>query len=246
MKKKQKNFFLCICLFMGDMKFFIENQRVEKEVEWVKNQVRLHMNGATTSQMEQGGIHYRLNYGVAVPHLKQLAKRIPVSYELAERLWFLEIRETMLLAALIVPAEEMTLQRCEEWASKIDNKDLVERTSMFLWARVGVLDELLPKWLVSQDANLAATALYTIGRYAQQSGASRYKAQDIIDVISKRREQLLYMAGSFALRMLMRVCSDEVEVVRRLIQDLKELGEANDMAIAGELQAEIDFLEESR
>ena len=95
-EKKEKNFFLCIRLYIDIMKLFIENQKVEKEMDWVLNQVRLHMNGATSAQMKEGGIKYRLNYGVGIPHLKQLASRIPVSYDLAERLWFLEVRETMI------------------------------------------------------------------------------------------------------------------------------------------------------
>lgn len=225
------------------MKFFIENQRIEKEVEWVKNQVRLHMNGATTSQMEQRGIHYRVNYGVAVPHLKQLAGRIPVSYELAERLWFLEIRETMLLAAMFVPAEAMTMVRCNEWAAKIDNKDLVERSAMFLWGRVDKLEQLLPDWLNGQNLYLRAAALYTIGRQERQLKAGQYTTERIVEVMEGSNDALVLSAGSFALRRLMRVSSNEIEAVKSYIKQLRAACDTFRVVVAEELEAEVMFLE---
>lgn len=228
---------------MGDMKFFVENQRIEKEVEWVKNQVRLHMNGATTSQMEQRGIHYRVNYGVAVPHLMQLAKRIPVSYELAERLWFLETRETMLLAAMLVPAEAMTVARCKEWAAKINNKDLVERSAMYLWGRLDVLDALLNEWLASPNEYLKATALYAMGRQSKLLEDGQLKAGRVIDVMEQSHNQLVLSAGAFALRMLMRSHSGEIEAVKSYIGRLKSDEESFRVAIAEELIAEVEFLE---
>jgi 3-methyladenine DNA glycosylase AlkD len=228
---------------MGDMKFFVENQRIEKEVEWVRNQVRLHMNGATTSQMEQGGIHYRVNYGVAVPHLMQLAKRIPVSYELAERLWFLEIRETMLLAAILVPAEAMTIARCNEWASKINNKDLVERSAMYLWGRLDVLDNLLNEWLASPNEYLKATTLYTIGRQGRLLEEGQFNADRVIDVMDQSHNRLVLSAGAYALRMLMRSRSGEIEAVKSYVQRLKTTDESCRVAIAEELISEVEFLE---
>ncbi|WP_439181936.1 DNA alkylation repair protein [Carboxylicivirga taeanensis] len=245
MKKNKKNFFLCSWLFVGDMKFFIENQKVEKEVAWVKNQVRLHMNGATTSQMESRGIHYRENFGVAVPHLKQLAKRIPVSYALAERLWFLEIRETMLLAALIVPSKEMTLERCKEWTALIDNKDLVERSAMFLWSRVEVLDQLLPEWLTGSDVYLRSLGLFSIGRRLQGGIATKgFTVQELIGIISMDAHQLVYQAGSYALRMCMRHDRSTIELVRLFVTQLRSTNKLLETSVAEELQAEIDFLGE--
>lgn len=228
---------------MGDMKFFIENQRIEKDVEWVKNQVRLHMNGAATAQMEQRGIHYRVNYGVAVPHLLQLAKRIPVSYELAERLWFLEIRETMLLAAMLVPAEAMTVARCKEWAAKINNKDLVERSAMYLWGRVDGLNVLLPEWLNGQNDYLKATALYALGRQVKLLEDGLYTAEGIVEVMEGSNRPIVISAGSFALRMLMRSRSGEMDAVKRYIGRLKSDGQTFMLTVAEELLAEVEYLE---
>ena len=132
MLKKIKTFFLCKRLLIVPMKFFVENQEIEKELSEILSLLHLRMNGATVGQMEKAGIVYRKNYGVSMEHLKEIAARLARRYDLAERLWFLEIRETMLLAAMIVPPNKISLVKAMEWCQKIDNNDLVERSTMYL------------------------------------------------------------------------------------------------------------------
>jgi len=224
------------------MKFFIENQKVEKELEWVKAQVRLHMNGAASSQMEERGIKYRVNYGVALPHLKQLAKKIPVGYELAQRLWFLQIRETMLLAALTVSEKDMTQQRCIEWGEKIDNKDLVERSAMLLWSRIDGLDEVLDKWLNEGDQYLKATAFYTIGRKLQLGRHPENSTiKKLIELIKEDDSALVYAALAYALRQHIRLSRNDVELYTVFVSRLKEQPESFKKAIAIELETELDL-----
>ncbi|WP_289054138.1 DNA alkylation repair protein [Carboxylicivirga marina] len=226
------------------MKFFIENQKVEKEVEWVLGQLRLHMNGATTAQMENSGINYRINYGVGLPHLQQLSKRIPVSYELAERLWFLEIRETMILASMIVPADKMTEEKCLQWATKISNKDLVERSAMYLWSRLENSSLLCVTWLAGESTYLKATSFYTIGRIlqAKQSG-SVPTARDLVASVNNSNELYVLKALSFALRMKLRVSASEREEIKKLTNEFKESGSTNKKIVAQELLTEIEFTE---
>ncbi|MCT4645423.1 MAG: DNA alkylation repair protein [Carboxylicivirga sp.] len=225
------------------MKFFIDNQKVVKELDWVTKQLRLHMNGAATAQMEEGGIKYRLNYGVAIPHIKQLAKRIPVSFELAERMWFQEIRETMLLAALIVPAEEMSVVRCNEWCELITNKDLVERTAMFLWSRLPVIKEVLPVWLNSKNKFFKATAYYTTGRMVQNGSCKQvFSNRELLDALDTMDDLFVSRALSFALRMNMRSNPKELNEVKEFIDQLNSKGNTNTKLIAEELISEMDLL----
>ncbi|WP_430811469.1 MULTISPECIES: DNA alkylation repair protein [unclassified Carboxylicivirga] len=226
------------------MKFFAENQKVEKELEWVMKKVRLHMNGATTGQMEQGGVHYRINYGVGIPHLKELAGQLPVSYELAERLWFLEIRETMLLAALRVPAEDMTAARCKEWAVKIVNTDLIERTALFLWARLPIVDKLLPEWLKGNNHYLKATAYYTIGRLMQRGSSTHYNSAELIASLDKENALVVYKGLSFALRMNMRQQKGDVAVIKNFAEELRKDNDHHKQLIAQELISELAMLDD--
>ncbi|WP_430814200.1 DNA alkylation repair protein [Carboxylicivirga sp. RSCT41] len=225
------------------MRFFIENQKVEKELEWVLNQLKLHMNGATTSQMEESGIHYRINYGVGIPHLKQLAKRTPASYELAERMWYSEVREMMLLAALIVPAEKMTEDICREWSKQISNKDLVERTAMFLWARIDIGKELLIEWVNCDNNYLKATALYTIGRQLQVDAKIDTPHSSILmESFDHAQDLFIVKALSFALRMKLRYCVQETAEIVEFASLLSKENDRNKQVLGQELLTEIDFI----
>lgn len=223
------------------MKFFIENQKVEREIDWVLKQVRLHMNGATTSQMEGRGIVYRQNFGVAIPHLQELAKRTPAYYELAERLWFLEIRETMLLASLIVPTDDMSTQRCLEWSKLISNKDIAERSSMFLWSRINNLKDCTEQWLKTESPYLKATALQSIAHCIKKNGQINYQIDDLLDNWWQDNLEVL-KAQSFAIRMLLR---KEKKGSPKLYSFIKTLNTSHNMhikAIGQELTTELDFI----
>ncbi len=224
------------------MKFFIENQKVERELQWVLAQVRLHMNGAVTGQMEEGGIIYRENYGVATPHLKQLARRTPVSFELAERLWFIEIRETMLLAALIAPEDQLTPDICNEWVSLVTNKDIAERSAMFLWSRIPHIEKKLPEWIDSQSSFIRATALNTIGRLVQKDESANLPPLDAITESIKDINLHVLQAASFAFRMLLRAKRIELGKAQRLIKDFQASSNKQQRVVIEEILTEIDFL----
>ena len=68
------------------------------------------MNGETSQQMTARGIKYRKNYGISIPHIKEIAKAYSFTPQECERLWMMEIRETMLLAAILMPEDELTLR----------------------------------------------------------------------------------------------------------------------------------------
>ncbi|MCU4155239.1 DNA alkylation repair protein [Carboxylicivirga sp. A043] len=228
------------------MRFFVENQKIEKEMSWVQAQLRLHMNGATTEQMERSGIDYRINYGVGIPHLKQLAKRIPVSFEVAERMWFSEVREMMLLAALIVPTENMTLDFCRDWAKQINNKDLVERTSMFLWTRVHNIENIILEWLAGENKHLLATAFYTVGRLLQtRADVKSINVSELVNALRSSEDLFIMKALSFALRMKLRHCPQEKEEIKAFAQSLNSSGEMNKQMLAEELFNELDFMANS-
>ncbi len=228
------------------MKFFIENQKVEKELEWVLAQVRLYMNGATSAQMEERGIKYRINYGVSIPHLKQLAKRIPVSYELAERLWFMEIRETMILAAIIVPEDTMSLERCLEWSEKVINVDILERSAMFLWSRIALSEVCAFRWLNESSGIKKALAFYTIGRMVQLKGPTdTYSISGIIKMLSVTEGDIYVLkAASFLMRTLLRAGESIEDSLKLFISGLVESTDKNRRLLGEELQTEVDFMNE--
>ena len=77
-------------------------EEVEQEIRNVRRQLVRSMNGVVAHQMQQAEISYKKNYGVDLPRLYQLLASLPHDEHLAMALWNLSIRETMLLALMMV------------------------------------------------------------------------------------------------------------------------------------------------
>ena len=77
------------------------------------------MNGAASAGMREAGIEYKLNYGVGIPQLKQIASEIGKDPELAVSLWKEDIRECRILAALIYPDDQFMPDMADLWVEQI-------------------------------------------------------------------------------------------------------------------------------
>lgn len=91
------------------------------------------MDGIIADSMKTHGIVYKKNYGVSVTRLRELAKKYDKNHDLAQRLWLLEIRETMILASLLQPAETFTPELAVDWSNKCNNIELIEQVCMNLF-----------------------------------------------------------------------------------------------------------------
>ena len=88
------------------MKFLLTNPKIDQQIAEIKRKIRLSMNGITSESMESGGIVYKKNFGVAIPRLREIAREYNPDHDLAQRLWMLKIRETMILATLLEEPEK--------------------------------------------------------------------------------------------------------------------------------------------
>jgi len=230
------------------MKFFIDNQEVDRQVANVIKKLRLHMNGETSHQMSQRGINYRTNYGVGIPHLKEIAEQLPASYELAERLWYREIRETMILAAMIVPHQQMTIERCQEWVRVVINMDLVERTTPFLFGKLETTPALAKVWMDSGEQWLIHLGCYTLGWnvYYAQTYTSRHM-DDFVNLIFMWKDDALaeYAKSiSFVIRKFIRLTKKSSNLLDQFIEKLTESDLKQLLIAVEEIRTELEFVRE--
>ena len=78
---------------------------LQEQLKEIKTQFRLSMNGVVSQSMREKGLNYKLNFGVELPRLKQIAAEIEKNHDLAQVLWKEEIRESKILAAMLQPIE---------------------------------------------------------------------------------------------------------------------------------------------
>ena len=112
------------------------------------------MNGVASTGMREAGIEYKLNFGVGIPELKQIASEKGKDSELAVALWKEDIRECRILAALIYPQDQFMPDMADLWIEQIEYPDLAEVCSMYLFSRMKGASEAVFRWIAS-DNNMA-------------------------------------------------------------------------------------------
>ena len=75
---------------------------VRETIKDIKGQFRLFMNGVVSQSMREKGLDYKLNFGIELPRLKEIAARYEKNHEVAQTLWKENIRECKILAGMLL------------------------------------------------------------------------------------------------------------------------------------------------
>ena len=105
---------------------------VQERILEIKQKLRLNMNGVASTSMREAGIGYKLNFGVGLPQLKEIASETGKDPELAVELWKENIRECRILAALIYPEDKFMADLADLWVEQIEYPDLAEKITVML------------------------------------------------------------------------------------------------------------------
>ena len=125
---------------------------VQERILEIKQKLRLSMNGVASGSMREAGIGYKLNFGVGIPQLKQIASETGKDAELAAALWKEDIRECRILAALVYPEEQFLPDLADLWIEQIEFPDLAEVCSMYLFSRMKGAAQAAFRWIASENA----------------------------------------------------------------------------------------------
>lgn len=229
-------------------RFYPSNNEYDEKYSKLRNGFRARMNGATEGQMKSRGIKYRVNFGVSVPHIKELSARFSFSPMECERLWFSEIREAMMVAAMQMPDERLDFDTMKEWSSCISNIDIAEQASFFMFGRMKNPARFI-QFLVSTGNQFQfAAAFFTAGRAIQHENIPD---KQVLDALLARigENWWMSMAGaargiSFFLRQALRKGCVSRDQINSVINSCLAGGAAPCIVLAEELRTELDFLDE--
>lgn len=97
------------------------------EMQMVKRRFFAMRNGAIADNMRRHGANYRIIFGLNLPQIIEIATETQKSVELAETLWKNQTtRESMLMAPMIYPQEEMTFDVACRWISEVPTPEVAD------------------------------------------------------------------------------------------------------------------------
>lgn len=135
---------------------------LQDQLREIRTQLRMAMNGVTSASMREKGIVYKLNFGVPLPEIKQIAATHNPSSELAAALWKEDIREFKILASLLQPAGDFLFGQAKQWVKEIPYLEIAEQCSRNLFCKLPYVDNLLLGLIFNVEDEYARTVAYLI------------------------------------------------------------------------------------
>ena len=185
---------------------------LHEQLKDIKTQFRLAMNGAVSQSMREKGLVYKLNFGVELPRIKQIAARYEPNHELAQALWKKDIRECKILATLLQPVETFLPEIADIWVESIRNIEMAELASMNLFCRLPYAPQKSLQWMADEREYVQVCGFLTAARLLMQKG----------DVDGRTENELLdqsiaaFLSGSYHVR------NAAAAVIRRFMQHSRE------------------------
>lgn len=157
------------------------------QIQRIKRALYLRMNGVVADQMKQKGLSYRINYGVGQLHLKQIAATLEPDSQLSQALWDEQIRETMILATMLMPVEHYQWSQCQQWLCEIQTVEISDYFSMHLLSRHPLAIEWLPAIVTADTIYAVPIVIHCLQRlFRHAPDADRVKLLAILDIVTHR------------------------------------------------------------
>lgn len=201
------------------------------------------MNGVVSDQMKMNGIVYKHNYGVSIPRIKEIAGEYVPNHDLAQRLWMLKIRETMIISTLLQPVEKFPCELALKRIDELDQIEIVEQICMNLLCKLPYANNLCVECVRSEKMWVQITGFILAARVYNQLNST-----EIHVIIEKAFESTtttefhLYKAIALCFG---RFCRINAQTVKLIEEGLDMISQKDSMAqqyIAGAVKQEILFL----
>lgn len=225
------------------MKFYVSNPLLDKQINDIRRKIRLSMNGVVSEEMALRGAAYKQNYGVSVLRLREIARMYPKNHDLAQRLWILGIRETMILATLLEPEDRCTPEEALKWTDDFNQVELVEQACMNLFSKIPRAVELSLRLLDADELWKLITGFTLSARIYQQ-----FSDEDVRRITAKGMElsavenTFLYHSIALSLSYLCRRTAETARFIQSEIDRLEASELPGQRYIWHEVEGEISFL----
>lgn len=143
----------------------------------IRRRCRMAMNGMASASMRGLGLDYKLNFGLVIQQIKDLAGSYEENVELAEALWKEGTRELKILATLLYPLSEFTPCVADRWVTEIPNQEIREQLCANLLQEVDFAQNIAIQWCNNSDQSIRTSGYWLLARLLLSK-----KAKNAIDI----------------------------------------------------------------
>ena len=144
----------------------------------IKKQLRLFMNGVVSQSMREKGLDYKLNFGVEVPRIKEIAGKFEKNHELAQALWKENIRECKILAGMLQPVDTFYPEIADIWIEDMRYPEIAELTCMNLFQHLPYISEKVFQWMADEREYFQLCGYLTMARLLMRGCEMNERAEN--------------------------------------------------------------------
>jgi hypothetical protein len=140
---------------------------LQEQIRALKAEFRSAMNGMASTSMRQKGVNYKVNFGIELPRLKEIASHYPKEHALAQALWQEQVRESKIVAGLLQPVESFIPELADVWMEEMERMnipELAELTCMNLFQYLPYASVKAFEWVADERPYFQACGFLVLAR----------------------------------------------------------------------------------
>lgn len=218
----------------------------QETIREIKKQFRLFMNGVVSQSMREKGLDYKLNFGIELPRLKEIAAKFDKNHDVAQALWKENIRECKILAGLLQPVETFYPEIADIWIEDMRYPEIAELTCMNLFQHLPYASGKAFEWMADEREYFQFCGYMLMARLLMKDNEMNERAEnEFIDqamTALQGETGIVCRAASTALR---RYAFQEPAHARKLLKMLQPMtvsGKPEVLALVEEIKLEAESL----
>ena len=197
----------------------METQETIKEI---KKQFRLFMNGVVSQSMREKGLDYKLNFGIELPRIKEIAAKFEKNHDVAQALWKENIRECKIMAGLLQPVDTFYPEIADIWIEDMHYPEMAELTVMNLFQHLPYASDKVFEWMASEGEYFQMCGYLLMARLLMRGCELNERAEN--EFLRKYASQKREYARKLGKLLNTMVTSDKLEVLS-LKEEVKLMAE---------------------
>lgn len=195
--------------------------------EEIIKDLKSQANPKNLEGMARFGINPKNTFGVSIPYLRKLAKKIGKNHFLAQKLWASSYHEARILAGMIDEVEKVTPSQMDEWAGDFDSWDVCDQVCMNLFDKTPFAFEKAKEWAGADKEFVKRAGFALIACLAwhdKTSPDSKFKIFfPIIKRASTDERNFVKKAVNWALRQIGKMRPQLKKEAVRIAQEIEKL-----------------------
>lgn len=178
----------------------------------IKKELRANMNGVASAHQRQSE-DYRINWGIELPRIMDIAKEFEPSRELAQTLWNEHVRECKILACLLMPTDDFIEEICDIWAESIRTEEIAMMFCLHLVKRLPYAGVKAFEWMASESRMLQNCGFLTMCHLLRQYELNESSQEEFLDQASAALDNKYAIK---ALQIYASLSEDNAEKVKKI------------------------------